>query len=187
MDLEWNDRRTRQFVCNVGLITSDGPNGPNVMAAEWTYHVSYSPSLIMINIHKEDATAENILKSKEFGVNLTAENQNHISSIAGNSSGSEVDKIAVLKELGVEFYQAKHINAPMIKGAAMHAECKLLKHEPLGDHHMFVGEVVELDADENIKPAVYHNGKYWKIGENIPRPSEEMRDRIKALLEKHKK
>jgi hypothetical protein len=33
MDLLWNDRRTRQFVTNVGLITSDGPLGPNIMAA----------------------------------------------------------------------------------------------------------------------------------------------------------
>jgi flavin reductase (DIM6/NTAB) family NADH-FMN oxidoreductase RutF len=46
MDLLWNDRRTRQFVTNVGLITSDGPLGPNIMAAEWTHHISYSPSLI---------------------------------------------------------------------------------------------------------------------------------------------
>ena len=31
MDLSWNDRRTRQFVTNVGLITSGGPLGPNIM------------------------------------------------------------------------------------------------------------------------------------------------------------
>jgi hypothetical protein len=39
MDLLWNDRRTRQFVTNVGLITSDGPLGTNIMAAEWTHLV----------------------------------------------------------------------------------------------------------------------------------------------------
>ena len=70
MELSWNDRRTRQFLTNVGLITTDGPHGPNVMAAEWTHHVSYSPSLIPINVCGNDATAENINQSKEFGVNL---------------------------------------------------------------------------------------------------------------------
>ena len=50
MDLSWNDRRTRQFVTNVGLITSVGPLGPNIMAAEWTHQISYSPSLIAANI-----------------------------------------------------------------------------------------------------------------------------------------
>ena len=32
MNISWNDRRTRQFVTNVGLITSVGPLGPNIMA-----------------------------------------------------------------------------------------------------------------------------------------------------------
>ena len=76
MELSWNDRRTRQFLTNVGLITTDGPYGPNVMAAEWTHHLSYSPSLIAINVRGDDATAENIDHSKEFGVNLAADDQN---------------------------------------------------------------------------------------------------------------
>jgi hypothetical protein len=42
MELSWNDRRMRQFLTNVGLITNDGPFGPNVMEAEWTDHVSAS-------------------------------------------------------------------------------------------------------------------------------------------------
>lgn len=68
MHLQWNDRRTRQFITNVGLITSDGPYGPDVMAAEWTHHISYSPSLIAVNIRGQDATAHNIIESKEFGI-----------------------------------------------------------------------------------------------------------------------
>ena len=66
MDLPWNDRRTRQFLTNVGLITSDGPYGPNVMAAEWTHYISYSPGLIAVNIRGTDATAENIKDSGEL-------------------------------------------------------------------------------------------------------------------------
>lgn len=31
MHLAWNDRRTRQFITNVGLITSNGPAGPDIM------------------------------------------------------------------------------------------------------------------------------------------------------------
>lgn len=50
MHLAWNDRRTRQFITNIGLITSDGPAGLDIMAAEWTHHISYSPSLIAINV-----------------------------------------------------------------------------------------------------------------------------------------
>jgi flavin reductase (DIM6/NTAB) family NADH-FMN oxidoreductase RutF len=88
MELSWNDRRTRQFLTNVGLITTDGPHGPNVMAAEWTHHISYNPSLIAINVRGNDATAENINHSKEFGVNLAADGQNILCSLGGKYTGT---------------------------------------------------------------------------------------------------
>ncbi len=150
MELSWNDRRTRQFLTNVGLITTDGPYGPNLMAAEWTHHVSYSPSLIAINVRGDDATAENINQSKEFGVNLAAEDQNIICSLGGRYTGKEFDKIALLKELGIEFYKANSIKPLMIRGAAMNAECKLVKQEEIGDHIMFIEELCAATKSHRI-------------------------------------
>src|SRR3990167_3230647 len=140
MDLPWGNEKTTKFVTNVGLITSNGPYGYNIMAAEWTHQISYSPGLIMVNIGFDKATEENIKAGKEFGVSLAAEDQNVVSSVAGGSSGREVDKIAVLKELGVEFYKGKKINALMVKGASLNMECKLVESIKLGDHMAFVGE-----------------------------------------------
>jgi flavin reductase (DIM6/NTAB) family NADH-FMN oxidoreductase RutF len=73
----------RQFLTNVGLIATDGPYGPNVIAAELTHHIFYSPSLIAVNVRREDATAEDISHSEEFGVNLAAEDQNILCSLGG--------------------------------------------------------------------------------------------------------
>lgn len=66
----------------------------------------------------------------------------------------------------------------------MNAECKLVKHEELGDHIMFIGEVVEISADENIRPVLYHNGRYWKLGESVVKPSPEILNRIEELAQK---
>ncbi len=52
---------------------------------------------------------------------------------------------------------------------------------------MFVGEVVEISADERIKPLIYHNGKYWKLGDAIAKPSPETLDKIKELTEIHRR
>ncbi len=187
MDLAWNDRRTRQFATNIGLITSDGPHGPNVMSAEWTHHLSYAPSLIATCIRDADATAKNIEQSKAFGVNLAAEGQNVICSAAGGETGLEVDKIAVLKALGIEFYPGTKINAPMIKGVAMNAECRLVQALPLGDHITFIGAVVEISADENAKPLVYHSGKYWTLGAPVQKPPPDVLAAIERLVAEHRK
>src|SRR3989344_1725210 len=109
MDLPWGDEKTVQFITNVGLITSTGPYGDNIMAAEWTHHVSYSPGLIAVCIGLNKATLENIRATKEFGVSIAATDQNVIASVAGGSSGKNVDKIKALKELGFKFYRANKI------------------------------------------------------------------------------
>lgn len=186
MDLPWGDERTTKFVTNAGLITSDGPNGPNIMAAEWTHHISYSPGLIAVCIGHGKATNENIMATKEFGVNIAAADQTLMASIAGGSTGKKVDKIGVLKELGFKFYKGKSINTLMVEGAAMNAECNVLKVIELGDHTMFVGEVIEATATQK-EPVVYHKTKFWKFGENVQMSAEKELERIKQLVEKFRK
>jgi len=51
---------------------------------------------------------------------------------------------------------------------------------------MFVGEVVEIQSNDNL-PLIYFNGGYWKIGETVHKPSQEERDRMKTVMQKHAK
>ena len=48
LDLPWNDARSNKFITNVGLITSDGPFGADVMACEWTHPLFMSLSIAII-------------------------------------------------------------------------------------------------------------------------------------------
>lgn len=186
MNLSFDDPRTKKFATNVGLVTSNGPHGHNIMACEWTHHVSYSPSLISICVNPKHATHENILATEEFGVSLCSENQNILSSLAGGSSGKIVNKIDGLRELGHVFENAKKIGALMPTGTCMQAECKLFRTVELGDHTMFVGEVIEMASNENL-PLLYFEGGYRKIGEKVQKPAQEERDRMKAVIQKHAK
>ena len=187
MNLPWGEERTKQFVTNVGLITSNGPYGDDIMACEWTHHISYEPGLVAVCIRPNDATHDNIGKSREFGVSLCAQDQNVVSSVAGGSSGKGTNKINALKELGFKFFKAKKINVLMVEGAALNAECKLFKSIELGDHTMFVGEVVDAYILGSKIPLVYHGLKYWKFGDQIQKPPQAELDRIKGIVEKHKK
>jgi len=185
MDLPWGDDRTRKFVTNVGLITSNGLHGHNVMAVEWTNHVSYSPGLIAIHLGRGKTTGENIESSKAFGVSLAASDQNVVSSVAGGYSGRDVDKVAILKELGVEFSNGKKVDVLLVEGAAMQAECKLVKSLEIGDHKMYVGEVQEATSTDKL-PLILSQGKYWTFGEQVKKP-EGINDKVADLAEKHKR
>lgn len=187
MDLPWNDERSKKFITNVGLITSEGPFGPDVMACEWTHHVSYHPGLIAVCIRPDDATHENIKQTGEFGVNLCSTDQSRMSSIAGRYTGTKFDKIKALEELGFKFYKGIKIAAPMINGAAVNIECVLSKEIPLGDHTTFIGEVVEASNNNEKEPLAYYDGKYFIMNTPVERPTYEERDTMGKIVEKYKK
>ena len=187
MDLQWGDEKTVQFITNVGLITSYGKHGDNIMAAEWTHHISYSPGLIAVCVGHGKATYDNIKETKEFGVGISANNQNVLASVAGSSSGRDLNKIEVLKELGFKFYTAKKIKTLMVEGAVLNIECKLFKEIPLGDHTMFVGEIMDVSFNKDKEPLAYHKGKYWIMDKLIEKPSDQEGERMKNIVQKHKK
>ena len=70
VELPWNDPRSNKFVTIIGLITSSGSSGPNIMACEWTHHLSYKPGLIAISLDPTKTTAGNISQNQEYGINI---------------------------------------------------------------------------------------------------------------------
>jgi len=177
----------RKFVTGVGLVTSNGPAGYNIMACEWTFNISYEPFLIACAINFRDATNANIKKTKVFGASIAGDKQATLASASGGATGWEYNKIAALKELGFKFSKAKKIDVLMPKDTALSAECKVIKIIRLGDHDLFVGKVVNWSVNEKINPYAKHQGRYWYIGKNLPKPSDKRRAEIEAIIEKHKK
>ena len=162
----------RFFTTGVSLITSYGPHGKNVMAAEWTMQISYDPMLIAVFIHDAAYTLKNIRQTKRFGVNVASEDQATLVSVAGGYSKNEVDK---LKIHGL-FYlmKSKSASLPLIANCVINAECELFTIKKIGDHKMVVGKVTQMRYDETKKPLLYHRNKYFRLGHNI----EPARDRI---------
>lgn len=155
----------RAFTTTCALITTDGTEGPNVMAAEWTFNVSYHPFLILVSIDPANRTHEMIHATREFGVNLVSEEQIAAMAFAGHYSKADTDKLS--SDL-FDIVPAKKIRAPMLRGSLLAAECRLVQEIPLGDHTGFLGEVVEFSVDPERMPIVLHHGSR-RLGERIQR------------------
>ncbi len=154
------DKVHRYFATTVGLITTKGSKGRNVMAAEWTMHISYEPMLIAIFVH-DSPTYWNIQETQVFGVNIASDDQAELVNVAGAYSAREIDKLGIP---GIfETYDAKHIDVPMIKGCTLNAECRVTMIEKIGDHIMIVGEAVSATFDEKKFPLIYTRGSYRKL------------------------
>jgi flavin reductase (DIM6/NTAB) family NADH-FMN oxidoreductase RutF len=179
------DNVHRYFATTVGLITTKGSKGRNVMAAEWTMHVSYEPMLVAIFVH-DSPTYWNIQETHVFGVNIASDDQAELVNIAGGYSGTEIDKLAIPKTF--ETYNARHIDVPMIRGCSLNAECKVTAIEKMGDHIMVVGEAISAKFDEKKFPLIYTRGNYRKLsrskipsGRKVVRVTAEQMSRFKEM------
>ena len=112
----------------------------------------------------------------EFVVNLTTESMAWATDYCGVRSGRDVDK---WKETGLTPEKANVVDVPVIKESPVNIECRVVKVEELGSHHMFIADVVAVDVDEAYmdekdtfhlsmaKPLAYSHGRYYGMGEEL--------------------
>lgn len=94
----------------------------------------------------------------------------------GVKSGKDVDKFKTMK---LTKGKCNFVECPSIKESPVSIECKVKEIKKLGSHHMFMAEVLSIDADEkyiNEKGAfditkcnlvAYANGKYFELGKQV--------------------
>lgn len=154
----------------VALITSiDEDRKPNVCTVAWIMPVSIEPPLITVALQKRHKTTDNIIKTKEFVVNIPGNEQIDIVKFCGSKSGWDTDKI---KEFKISIEKGKRLNTSRIKGSVAYIECELYSYFEAGDHYLFNGKIILAEVEEEyfdemwINPPVpYHFGKdvYGKV------------------------
>jgi flavin reductase (DIM6/NTAB) family NADH-FMN oxidoreductase RutF len=162
----------RNFATTVNLLTSVSARGEqNIMACEWTMNVSFNPLDVMVVVGKKKYTHELILETQQFGVNMCAQEQAGLAHLAGDVSGRESDKCSapIFKDV---LYPAQQIKPMLVRGCFLNAECVVERTVDMGKYTGFVGRAVVQQANPDLIPLLYHQGKYFSMGGRIPKPAE---------------
>ena len=132
-----------------GLIVSvDENKKPNVMTAGEVFNISLKePCIIGIALRKATYTHGLICESKEFTVNFPTvailDKMDLVGSISGRNG---LDKF---QEYGLTTLAADVVESPIIEECPVNLECKMLNVSEVGDHDLFLGEVVAMHVDED--------------------------------------
>jgi flavin reductase (DIM6/NTAB) family NADH-FMN oxidoreductase RutF len=129
------------------LITSQSGGKPNVMTAAWQTPVSKDPPLVVVSIAPGRYTHQLIEESHEFVVNIPTHGLLKEVQGCGMTSGREVDKF---EKFGLTPLPASKLNPPFIKECIAHLECILYDSIKVGDHTLFVGEILSASVEEDL-------------------------------------
>lgn len=132
----------------VFLLTSIGKDGrENVMSCAWATPASEEPPMIIVFVSKDHYTAELILETGEFAINIPTKKMEKTIWICGSKTGRKVDKF---KEAGLKKIKAQKISAPLIDGCAGFIECKLVQTIDAGECYGFLSEVLLSTVNEEL-------------------------------------
>ena len=161
----------------VMVSAADKEGNQNIITIAWTGTVCTNPAMLYISVRPERYTYHMIKETGEFVVNLTTKDLVYATDWCGVKSGRDVDK---WKEMKLTPEKAEKLAyAPMIKESPVNIECKVVKTEKLGSHHMFLAQVVAVHADEDYMdengrfdlnsahPMVYSHGTYYGVGKQL--------------------
>ena len=142
------------------MVSCSNENIDNIITLAWVGTVCSNPPMISISIRPSRYSHEIISGSKEFVINIPNEEMIRACDFCGTNSGRNIDKF---KELGLTKEKGFIVSSPIIKECPINIECRVKEIIHLGTHDMFIGEVVSVDADEEV---VYSDGEidYERIG-----------------------
>ena len=136
------------FPMSTVLVTCNDEKGKtNVITIAWHTTISKKPPLYGISIAPGRYSHDLIKKSKEFVINFSSYDLVEKINFCGRNSGRNTDKI---NESELTLIKSKKIITPSIKECYAHFECKFKNTIKLGDHNLFIGEVVNAKIDEDI-------------------------------------
>lgn len=126
--------------------TYDAEGKPNAMAVAWGGICCSKPPCVSIAVRKATYTYGNLVERKAFTVSIPSEEHAVAADYFGVVSGRDVDKFAAA---GVTPVRSDLVDAPYVGEFPLVLECKVVHMAELGLHVQFVGEILDVKADED--------------------------------------
>jgi len=137
----------------VALITCCDKRGqPNVLSVTWTMPVSHEPPIIAISIAPSRHSHSLLLESDEFVLNIVGQSFLNAVETCGNCSGKSADKFA---NASLQTQKSLCVRPPRIAGALGYLECHVKERRTVGDHSLFLANVLHAEALEEAFPGVW--------------------------------
>jgi flavin reductase (DIM6/NTAB) family NADH-FMN oxidoreductase RutF len=142
-----------------GLFLLTAKNGEDVASAtvNWVTQTSFKPPLVAVGIKQDGHPYEVVKAAGAFAVHVIGEDQKDVAQTFFGSVAPEGNKLGPLT------FTSKTTGAPIVNELPAYWECRLVTIVEEGDHHVFVGEVVDAGIN-NDKRAILMRDTGWNYG-----------------------
>src|SRR3989304_1125384 len=125
----------------------DKQGTPNGMTAAWGGICCSTPPCVAVSLRKATFSYGSIVARKAFTVSIPSESKVKAADYIGLVSGREENKFDAT---GLTPVRSTLVDAPYVAEFPLVLECRLLHTLEIGLHTQFVGEILDVKADETV-------------------------------------
>ena len=118
--------------------------------------LSLSPPLIIFNIYKTETDHVDFLKNNSFVINFLSREQEEVSRLFATKDPEKVNK--------TEHSISENKNI-ILNDTLGHIELSVFQQIDIADHVLVIGQVQNLETDDNKKPLIYYRSNYQSLKE----------------------
>jgi flavin reductase (DIM6/NTAB) family NADH-FMN oxidoreductase RutF len=140
--------RTLLFPTPVLMVgTYDQAGRANLMNAAWGGICCSQPPCIAVSLRSATYSHAAIVQRQAFTVGVACESRMVAADFVGMASGRTLDKFAVA---GLTEVRSELVDAPYAAEFPVVLECRLLHTVEIGLHTQFIGEILDVKADNGV-------------------------------------
>jgi flavin reductase (DIM6/NTAB) family NADH-FMN oxidoreductase RutF len=138
-----------RFTTGVTVVTTAVDGQVFGMTANGFMSVSLDPPLVVVSVARRAKMHDALTRSGRYGVNFLCADQEHVSAhFAGRPA----------QGFAPDFETVEGI--PVLHGALAQVVARVSQSHVVGDHTLYVGEVLHFLAQDGADPLVFHGGRY---------------------------
>ncbi len=160
------------------LSVGEGPKA-NIITLSWVANDCSKPPTVVVGVRPERYSYVILKEQQDFVINIPTTDQFQATVLCGTKSGRDINKFEATGLTAIP--SSDKISSYLIEECPINIECKKTQLLELGFHHLFFGEVVNVNIDDNIlnnqgrldvskaKLFTYNPiaGEYWTLGSKL--------------------
>lgn len=150
----------RNWATGVTVVSSVHDGVRHGMTVSSFTSVSIDPAMLLVSLQEQSRTHRLVSESRIFGVSILDHNQAAISDRFAGRHTERQDRFR-----GLETFTLV-TGAPLLRGCLVSFDCRVCETFEIGQHTLFVGQVLAMQKGAGEQPLIYFNRQYYSVDRN---------------------
>lgn len=146
MDADAKKSTLRMIPYGIYVLAAQSSDGAVAAATvNWVTQTSFEPPLVVVGVKADSGAYQTLKAAGSFALNMLGKGQQGIAFTFFKPSEVEGDKISG------EPFRTGSTGSPILENAPAAAECRVAEIVERGDHHIVIGEVVDVHLPKPLE------------------------------------